>query len=120
LNVATTTKEYLNTLCLRAGTPQRLAKLHTIFSTATQLEAAFWQQSIEHHLQKTSEVFASESRLNGVGLTPMTERGDKKRTLFDPQANEALVSASPQGAAESLGKLDDVAQLNYGRLMGVV
>ncbi len=46
LNVATTTKDYLNSLFLRAGIPQRLAKLHTVFSTATQLEAAFWQQSL--------------------------------------------------------------------------
>lgn len=46
LNVATTTKEYLNTLFLRVGTPQRFAKLNIIFSTATQLEAAFWQQSL--------------------------------------------------------------------------
>lgn len=62
--VAAASNEYLNTLFTRLGTPQRLAKLHTVFSTATQLEAAFW-------------------------LTPMTEA-------------------------------DDVAQLNYGRLMGVV
>jgi hypothetical protein len=55
----------------------------------------------------------------------MTERGGKKRRLFDPQANEALVSASPHfltlgGAAESLGELENVAQPNSRNLMGLV
>jgi thiaminase/transcriptional activator TenA len=44
--VAAASNEYLNTLFTRLGTPQRLAKLNIIFSTATQLEAAFWQQSL--------------------------------------------------------------------------
>jgi hypothetical protein len=50
----------------------------------------------------------------------MTERGDKKNFLFDPQANEALVSASRKGAAESLGALENVAQPNSRNLMGLV
>jgi ABC-type nitrate/sulfonate/bicarbonate transport system ATPase subunit len=57
---------------------------------------------------------------NGVGLKPMTERGGKKHSLFAPKANETLVSASPEGAAESLGELENVAQPNSGDLMGLV
>jgi hypothetical protein len=50
----------------------------------------------------------------------MTERGGKKRMLFDPQASDDLISASSKGAAESLGKLDGVAQQNCRNLMGLV
>jgi hypothetical protein len=32
--------------------------------------------------KKISEIFASEPRLNGVGLTPMTERGGRKQSFL--------------------------------------